>query len=86
MELARRIRPGRRLILPGGQISNSAVESPLQKYSHSLLTQITSTTLAIPAHTKGAFRDRHGRRVGMRWTPMARKTNALEADGEAVWS
>src|SRR5665213_638862 len=22
----------------------------------------------IPAHTKGAFRDRHERRVGMRWT------------------
>jgi hypothetical protein len=32
-----------------------AVQSPLQKYSGSLLTQITSTFLAIPAHTEGRF-------------------------------
>jgi hypothetical protein len=31
------------------------VQSPLQKYSGSLLTQITSIPLAIPAHTKGRF-------------------------------
>jgi hypothetical protein len=30
----------------------------------------------IPAHTKGAFRDRHGRRVGMRWTRVALLTRA----------
>jgi hypothetical protein len=30
----------------------------------------------IPAHTTGAFRDRHGRRVGMRWTRVAPKTRA----------
>jgi hypothetical protein len=31
------------------------VQSPLRKYSGSLLTQITSTTLAIPAQYKGRF-------------------------------
>ena len=40
------------------------VQPPLKKYSDSRLTQITSTSLAIPAHTTGAFRDRHERRAG----------------------
>src|SRR5665213_4522080 len=31
----------------------------------------------IPAQHRGAFRDRHGRRVGMRWTRVARLTSAL---------
>ena len=31
------------------------VQSPLQKYSRSLLTQITCISLAIPAHTEGRF-------------------------------
>jgi hypothetical protein len=31
------------------------VQSYLQKYSRSLLTQITSTTLVIPAQYKGRF-------------------------------
>src|SRR3984957_11289669 len=31
----------------------------------------------IPAHTQGAFRDRHERRVGMRWTRVALLTRAL---------
>jgi hypothetical protein len=31
----------------------------------------------IPAHTQGAFRDRHERRVGMRWTRAALLTRAL---------
>jgi hypothetical protein len=41
-----------------------AVQSPLQKYSRSLLTQITCTSFAIPGPHRGAFRDRHGRRAG----------------------
>src|ERR1700690_4464192 len=53
------------------------VQSSSQKYSGSLLTQITCISLAIPAHTQGAFRDRHGRRVGMRWTRAALLTRAL---------
>jgi hypothetical protein len=51
------------------------VQSLTQKYSGSLLTQITSTSLAVPAQHKGAFRDRHERRVGMRWTRAARLTS-----------
>jgi hypothetical protein len=31
------------------------VQSPSQKYFDSLFTQITSTSLAIPAHTEGRF-------------------------------
>jgi hypothetical protein len=31
------------------------VQSPSKKYSRSLLTQITSTSLSIPAHTEGRF-------------------------------
>jgi hypothetical protein len=31
------------------------VQSPSQKYSRSLLTQITCISLAIPAHTEGRF-------------------------------
>jgi hypothetical protein len=41
--------------LPDGQISGSPVQPPSQKYSGSLLTQITSISFAIPAHTKGRF-------------------------------
>ena len=32
------------------------VQSPLQKYFHSLLTQITCISFAIPAHTRGVSR------------------------------
>ncbi len=54
--------------LPDGQISGSPVQSPLQKYLHSLLTQITSTSLAIPAHTEGRFAIVTDVGQGMRWT------------------
>jgi hypothetical protein len=49
--------------LPVGQISHLAVQPPLQKYSTSPLTQITSISLAVSPH-RGAYRDRHGRGVG----------------------
>jgi hypothetical protein len=65
------------ILPPVGQITDTPVQPLLQKYSGSLLTQITCLFLAIPAHTKGAFRDRHGRRVGMRWTQAALLTRAL---------
>src|SRR6202453_1307493 len=52
------------------------VQSFAQKYSHFLLTQITCISLVIPAQHRGAFRDRHERRVGMRWTRVALKTRA----------
>src|SRR5258705_11132521 len=46
--------------LPVGQISELAVQSPLQKYFRFHSPQIISTTLAIPA-PRGAYRDRHVR-------------------------
>jgi hypothetical protein len=46
------------------------VQPTSQKYFCSHLAQITSLSAAIPAHTQGAFRDRHERRAGMRWTQM----------------
>src|ERR1700722_12307294 len=61
---------GSRRSAPDGQISGSPVQPLLQKYLHSLLTQITSTSLAIPAQYRGAFRDRHERRAGVRWTRL----------------
>jgi hypothetical protein len=42
-------------LLPDGQISGSPVQPPSQKYSRSHFTQITSISIAIPAHTKGRF-------------------------------
>jgi hypothetical protein len=65
------------VILPDGQITEPPVQPFAQKYSGSLLTQITFTTLVIPAQYRGAFRDRHERKVGMRWTRMALLTRAL---------
>src|ERR1700684_4400261 len=52
------------------------VQSLAQKYSGSLPTPITSISTATPAQHKGAFRDRHERRVGMRWTRVALLTRA----------
>jgi hypothetical protein len=40
-----------------------AVQSALQKFFHSHLTQITSTSHTVPSH-RGAARDRHGRGAG----------------------
>jgi hypothetical protein len=39
-----------------------------------------------PAPMRGAYRDRHGRRRGLRWTRGRRKTGAVHAYGEIVWS
>jgi hypothetical protein len=44
-----------RVILPDGQISVLPVQPFSQKYSGSLLTQITCISLAIPVHTEGRF-------------------------------
>ena len=53
------------------------VQSSPQKYFSFHLAQITSLSAAIPAHTQGAFRDRHERKVGMRWTRTALLTRVL---------
>ncbi len=78
-------------VMPDGQIGGSPVQSPLQKYSRSLLTQITCISMAVPSHT-GAFRDRHGRwardavdAIATQRKDFAR-TNGADADGEVVWS
>jgi hypothetical protein len=39
-----------------------------------------------PASSEGRFAIVTDVERGMRWTLMARETNALEADGEIVWS
>src|SRR5258708_28927048 len=46
-----------------------------------------SVAFLRPSHpTRGAARDRHETRGGMRWTRMLRLTSAADADGEVVWS
>jgi hypothetical protein len=49
--------------LPDGLFGNAPVQSCLQKYFHSRLTQIKSISLAVPS-PRGAHRDRHGRGMG----------------------
>src|ERR1035441_9272523 len=53
------------------------VQSPLQKYFRSLLTQITCISLALPAHTKGRFAIVTDVGLGMRWTRVVLLTRAL---------
>jgi hypothetical protein len=56
-----------------------------QKYFYSHPTQITCVSVAVSSHWRGGSRSSRTR-DGMRWTRIAPKTKALEADGEAVWS
>jgi hypothetical protein len=53
--------------LPVGRFVDRRVESPLQKYFAMLVGQIISTNSRHPT-PQGAYRDRHGRGVRMRWT------------------
>ena len=39
-----------------------------------------------PGPIRGAYRDRHGRWAGMRWTRSRQQTTDAGADGQAVWS
>jgi hypothetical protein len=75
-----------RLIVAGRANRRLAVQPLSQKYSGSLLTQITCTSLAIPARTEGRFAivtdvgqgcDGRRRRIDER---------AYLADGKVVWS
>jgi hypothetical protein len=54
--------------LPVGRFDEKAVESHLQKYFASPVGQIISTNSRHPTPLQGAYRDRHGRGVRMRWT------------------
>jgi hypothetical protein len=84
--------------LPDGQISDLAVESPLQKYFHFHPTQINSTTLPSRPREEGRIAIVTDVGHGMRWTRQRRvrdviaersqgaRTNDIAADGKAVWS
>src|ERR1700687_2810652 len=61
------------------------VQSHLQKYFRSRLTQITSISAAVSSH-RGAYRDRHGRGAGCGGREQRGLTNGADADGEVVWS
>jgi hypothetical protein len=73
------------LICPTGK-SVKLPSSPISK--NFSLRSLVETALLIPPSRpdRGAFRDRHGRWCGMRWTLMVLLTRAPSADGEVVWS
>jgi hypothetical protein len=88
--LASSTRPGMTELASGSRLRVSAnllkrinvippVQSPLQKYFRFHAPQITSRTFRIPPH-RGAYRDRHGRGVRMRWTRQR-----FARDGIAGW-
>ena len=54
--------------VPDEQIADSPVQPPEQKYSSSLLTQITSTSIAIPPSQEGRIAIVTDVGRGMRWT------------------
>ena len=66
------------------QSAERAVQPFVQKYFGFSETQIRRI-IRLSHPTRGAARDRHETRGGMRWTLNARETNAREADGEDVW-
>ena len=58
--------------LPAGQITEPPVQPRSQKYSGSLQTQITSTSVAIPSSQEGRIAIVTDVGRGMRWTLIAR--------------
>ncbi len=73
-----RLPEGLAVLRAGGELSNKisliwVVQSPSQKYSHSLLTQLTCISFAIPAHAEGRFAIVTDVGQGMRWTQVARR-------------
>jgi hypothetical protein len=71
--------------LPDRLAGQFRVQSHLQKYSCSRLTQITTISCAVSSHSRGVSRSSRTR-GGMRWTRAARLTKRADADGEVVWS
>src|SRR5436190_1205925 len=73
------------LILPDGQITDRSeipVQPSREKYFASPNTQIKLiVSLSHPA--RGAYRDRHGRWDGMRWTRQCRARNC-ESQGDVI--
>jgi hypothetical protein len=62
--------------LPVGRLVGMRVESLLQKYFASPVGQIISTNSRHPT-PPGAYRDRHGRGVRMRWTRQRFARNGI---------
>ena len=62
------------------------VQSPLQKYFHSHLSQITCISSAIPAYTKGRFAIVTDVGAGCGGREERIDERAFLADGEVVWS
>ena len=62
------------------------VQSSCKKYSHSLLTQITCISLAVPSHTEGRFAIVTDVGAGCGGRKERVDEGADLADGEAVWS
>ncbi len=60
------------------------VQSPLQKIFACHVGQINSTSFSRLVPTRGAFRDRHGRWNGMRWTRQ-RRARQWQLQGGSVW-
>ena len=63
------------LICPTGKSPEILSSPPVKNNS---LRHLVDTALLIPPSrlTRGAYRDRHGRGCGMRWTLLVRATNA----------
>src|SRR6266851_8009207 len=61
------------------------VQSRCEKFSACPVGQISDLTPRVSPE-RGAARDRHETRGGMRWTRKLRLTSAADADGEVVWS
>jgi hypothetical protein len=61
------------------------VQMERKKYSTSNRFRLVAISVSfLPA--RGAYRDRHGRWVGMQWMLSAPLTNGVKADGKVVWS
>jgi hypothetical protein len=85
-----RFTPPRRIStdLPDGQISAApAICLSSASVKNILIFRSRDSVYipSIPPH-KGAFRDRHERWCGMRWTRAVPLTNGAGAGGEVVWS
>jgi hypothetical protein len=61
------------------------VQSSQEKFSAFASGQISITNPPSSGPQRGAFRDRHERRAGRRWTQMRRRRTARLANGEVVW-
>jgi hypothetical protein len=62
--------------LPPSEAPPKRVQPLSQKYSAFAAGQINSRTPAVSRPLRGAYRDRHERRCGMRWTRAAPKARA----------